>query len=102
MSAQPVNRYTFGPLTVAVRGLGVYLGGEHLTAACDALTPGELKQANREAWRQRRSATRAANRQNNVSVHGWNDRRDQLIDVATVVCRETWKRIAKATGGAPC
>lgn len=93
MSQKPVQTYTFGPLKVAVQGLGVYLGGKHLQAACDALSRDELKQANREAWQQRRSATRAANRENNVTVHGWNDRRDQLIDVAEVVCRETWKRM---------
>ena len=88
-----VQIYTFGPLKVAVQGLGVYLGGKHLQAACDALSRDELKQANRAAWQQRNSATRAANRENNVTIYGWNDRRDQLIDVAEVVCRETWKRM---------
>ena len=91
---KPITDYTFGPLKVRVQGLGVYLGGKHLQAACEALSLEELQQANREAWRQRRSAVRAANRENNVSVYGWNDRRDQLIDVAEVVCRETWRRIA--------
>lgn len=93
MSQKPVQTYTFGPLKVAVQGLGVYLGGKHLQAACDALSREELKQANREAWRQRNSAVRIANRQSNVTVYGWNDRRDQLIDVAEFVCRETWKRM---------
>lgn len=93
---QTITNYTFGPLRVSVRGLGVYLGGEHLRAACDRLTVDELKQANRAAWRQRDSAVRIANRQNNVTVYGWNDKRDQLIDVAEYVCRETWKRISKA------
>ena len=93
MIEKPIQRYSFGPLKIAVQGLGVYTGGKHLQVACDALSRDELKQANREAWRQRNSATRAANRESNVSRYGWNDRRDQLIDVATVVCRETWKRI---------
>ena len=93
MTTSPVQTYTFGPLKLAVRGLGVYLGGKHLQAACDALSREELKQVNREAWRQRRSAVRAANRENNVTVYGWNDRRDQLIDVCENVCRETWKRM---------
>lgn len=100
MNKQAITRYQFGPLSVAVQGLGVYLGGEHLRAACDKLTVADLRVANREAWKQRRAATRAANRENNVTVYGWNDRRDQLIDVADVVCRETWKRIAKVPGGA--
>ena len=93
MNSSSVQTYTFGPLKVAVQGLGVYLGGRHLQAACDALNREELKQANREAWRQRRSAVRAANRENDVTRFGWNDRRDQLIDVAEIVCPETWKRI---------
>lgn len=93
MRNDQVTDYVFGPLKVRVKGLGVYTGGEHLRAACDALSAAELKQANREAWRQRDSAVRVANRQNNVTVYGWNDRRDQLIDVAEVVCRETWRRM---------
>lgn len=97
--AANVQQYTFGPLKVVVQGPGVYLGGERLRAACDRLTVAELKQANKEAWRQRKSAVRVANRQRNVTVYGWNDRRDQLIDVAEVVCRETWKCIAKVTRG---
>jgi hypothetical protein len=96
MREQTINTYTFGPLTVRVQGLGVYLGGKHLQAACDALSAEQLKQANREAWRQRKSAVRIANRQSNVSVYGWNDRRDQLIDVAEVVCKETWRRMQRA------
>jgi hypothetical protein len=95
MSTKPVTDYAFGPLKVRVQGLGVYFGGEHLRAACDRLTVADLKVANREAWRQKRSAVRVANRQSNVTVYGWNDRRDQLIDVAEVVIRETWKRIAR-------
>ncbi len=90
-----VRKYTFGPLQFSVRGLGVFVGGDALIARIGALSPDELRQANREAWRQRNSATRVANRQSNVSVYGWNDARDQLIEVATVVCRETWKRLPR-------
>lgn len=88
-----IRRYTFGPLTFTVTGLGLFLGGEKLNERIATLSPAELKQANRDAWRQRNSATRSANRQTNVSSYGWNDARDQLIEVATVVCRETWKRM---------
>jgi len=83
--------YTFGTLQFTVRGLGVFVGCDKLRERIATMSPAELKQANREAWRQRNSATRAVNRQANVSVYGWNDSRDQLIEVATVVCRETWK-----------
>jgi hypothetical protein len=85
--------YTFGPLKFNVRGLGVFVGGDKLRERIATLSPNELHQANRDAWRQRNSATRIANRQTNVSIYGWNDARDQLIEVATVVCRETWKRM---------
>ncbi len=87
------RQYAFGPLQFSLRGLGVFVGCDKLRERISALSPAELQQVNREAWRQRDSATRAANRQNNVSAHGWNDARDQLIEVATVVCRETWKRM---------
>jgi hypothetical protein len=90
-----VRRYTFGPLTFTVTGLGLFLGCDKLNELIAKLSPAELKQANREAWRQRDSATRVANRQSNVSIYGWNDARDQLIEVAAVVCRETWKRIPR-------
>ena len=87
------RQYTFGPLSFGVRGLGVFVGCDKLRERIATLSQAELKQVNREAWRQRNSATRIANRQSNVSVYGWNDARDQLIDVATEVCRETWKRM---------
>ena len=93
MVRMTVQKYTFGPLQFSVRGLGVFVGCDKLRQRIAALSPAELKAANREAWRQRNSATRAANRENNVSVYGWNDRRDQLIEVATEVCRETHKRM---------
>jgi hypothetical protein len=96
----PINRYTFGPLVVAVQGLGVYFGGEHLTRNCDALTLDELRVANREAWKQKRAAGRAAERVSNASVHGCtpHDRACQHFDVADRVIRETWKRITSGGG----
>jgi hypothetical protein len=90
-----IRKYTFGPLQFSVRGLGVFVGCDKLSERIATLSPAELRQANREAWRQRNSATRVANRQANVSVYGWDDARDQLIEVATFVCRETWKRIPR-------
>lgn len=98
----PITDYAFGPLKVRVQGLGVYVGGEHLRAACDRLTRDELRTANSEAWKQKRTANRQANRVANVTVHGCtpHDRACQHFDVAEVVCRETWKRIAKAQGEA--
>lgn len=104
MSAKhtPINEYVFGPLKVRVQGLGVYTGGEHLRSACDALDASALRAANREAWKQKRAAARQAERVSNATVHGCtpHDRACQHFDVADVVCRETWRRIAKAAGGA--
>lgn len=90
-----INRYVFGPLNVAVQGMGVYFGGKHLNDACDSLTPTELKQANREAWRQLRKANMTANRVSNVSIHGWAHHDSAVLHamVAEAVCKATWKRI---------
>ena len=90
-----INRYTFGPLRVAVHGMGVYLGGEHLNSACDALSLADLKQANREGWKQLRKANITANRFSNITIHGWShaEAAVQHAMVAEAVCKATWKRI---------
>lgn len=97
MSAQqqPITDYAFGPLKVRVQGLGVYLGGEYLQAACDRLSLQELRTANSDAWKQKRAAARQANRFANATVHGCtpHDRACQHYEVAERVCKETWKRI---------
>lgn len=85
------RNYKFGPLEFSVRGLGVFVGGDKLRERISALSLAELRQANREAWRQRNASVRAANRQQNVTVHGWDDARDHHIEVCAVVCKETWK-----------
>lgn len=90
------RRYTFGPLQFGVTGLGLFTGCDKLTARIAALSPAEAKEANRAAWRQRDSAVRVANRQRNVSMYGWNDARDQHIEVCEIVCRETYKRMKRA------
>lgn len=88
--------YVFGPLQFSVRGLGVFVGCQKLRERIATLSHAEAKEANRAAWRQRRSAVRVANRQSNVSMYGWDDARDQLIEVCDVVCRETWARMQRA------
>lgn len=95
--SRPAVDYKFGPLVVRVRGLGVYFADEHLRASCDKLSADELQAANREAWKQRRTAARRANAVSNISAHGWNafDRATQHLDVAEVVCKETWKRMQR-------
>jgi hypothetical protein len=95
-----VTDYTFGALKVRVKGLGVYFGGEHLQAECDKLSKEELQAANREAWKQKRQASRQSARMANATAYGCtpHDRACQHYDVASVVCRETWKRIAQKGG----
>ena len=90
-----INRYTFGPLSVAVLGMGVYFGGEHLDSACDALSLAELKQANREGWKQLRKANTTANRVSNVTTYGcsYYESAVRHAMVAEAVCKATWKRI---------
>jgi hypothetical protein len=92
--------YVFGPLEFTVVGLGIFTGHDNLRKLIAALSLEDLKQVNRDAWRQRNVAVRAANRRRNVSVYGWDDARDQHIEVAAAVCLETWKRMA-ALGGFP-
>jgi hypothetical protein len=97
MNEKPITQFTFGDLQLSIRGLGVYFGGELLAAKCAALDLQQLRKANQDAWKQRKAATRAANRVCNVSVHGNGpyDRASLHENVAREVCRETWKQICQ-------
>lgn len=98
MRDDSVRTYQFGPLKVGVRGLGVYFGGPILDRSLDALTAEELQKVNREAWKQKRKATAAANRVNNVTVHGCgpHDIASAHENVADVVAKQSWNRICRA------
>lgn len=85
------RRYMFGALAFSVTGLGVYFGCEKLAVKIKSLTPDEIAEANREAWKQRRSLERIQARKNNVSVYGWDDARDAHCEIATAVCKETYR-----------
>lgn len=87
--------FVYGPLVFATRGLGVFCMSDKLRARIDAMPADELKQANREAWRQLRPLVRAANRECNVSRYGWNDKRDHVIDVHESVCKATYRALAR-------
>jgi hypothetical protein len=90
-----INCYKFGLLNVAVLGMGVYFGGKHLDSSCDALSLAELKQANREAWKQFRKANALANRVSNITTHGSlpYESAFQHAMVAEAVCKATWKKL---------
>ena len=85
------RQYTFGALTFSITGLGVFMGCPKLTAKISALSPEQAAEANREAWKQRRRLEAEQRRKNNVTTWGWDDARDAHCEVATVVCKETFK-----------
>ena len=98
MANSIVTIFTFGPLRVGVKGLGVYTGGQYLEASLDKLSLQELRQANREAWAQKRAAARRMSQVSNVSVHGClpHDQASLHYDVAEIVARRTWARIVNS------
>lgn len=85
------SSFAFGPLAFTTNGLGVFCMSDKLRARIDAMPTDELRQANREAWRQLRPLVRAANRECNVTQYGWNDKRDFAIEVCEAVCKATWR-----------
>jgi hypothetical protein len=97
---EAMNTYAFGPLSLTVRGLGLYLGGEHLDRWIASASVDDLRAANKAAWKVRRPLERQGARENNVSVYGWNDRRDAAIFVCEAVCKATWRAL-RAAGETP-
>lgn len=90
------RRYTFGALTFSITGLGMYFGCQKLAAKIAALTPEQLLEANREAWTQRRRLEAEQRRKNNVTIWGFDDERDAHCQIATTVCKETFKAMRRA------
>lgn len=88
-----LTRHEFGPLQFTVEGRGVFCMSDRLRDRIAAMPADDLRAANREAWRKLRPLVRQANRENNVSVYGWNDSRDQAIEVCEAVCKATWRAI---------
>lgn len=93
-----VLNFTFGSLTFQTQGLGVFCVSDALRERINAMPAEHLRQANREAWKKLRSLVRAANRQCNVSVYGWNDRRDHAIDVCEQIKKATWRALDRVGG----
>ena len=80
--------YKFGCLSVTVIGKGVFIGSGELVSNIGQMSAEERKTAYNDAMKQLRGAVRIANAQSNITMYGWNDRRNQLISVAEVVCKE--------------
>lgn len=90
-----LRTFKFDTLTVTVQGNGLYYPSDKLKALCAAMSPDHAEKVNREAWKVRRSATRAANRVNNITMHGWGpyEAASQEESVAAAVCKLTWARM---------
>lgn len=97
-SKDTITRYTFGALTMGIRGLGVYLGGPKLEEKVAALQPTEIAAANQAAWKLRRQAERTMKRYSNVTIHGHGPYDAAHLDymVAEAVCKATWRRMKSA------
>lgn len=94
----PINRYTFGALTLSFRGLGVPFLSERAIAEINAMDEAQATQANRDAWKAIRETTRLCNRHCNFSAPGnasIYDHAYQHNQVAEQVKRHTWARMCE-------
>ncbi len=95
-----VSQFSFGRLTIKVKGLGVFLPGEKFRARFAEFGSDELLAINREAWKQRKAAEREANRHSNVTLHGWStyERASLHENIAKAVCSASWAALKAAKG----
>jgi len=93
-----IQAYKFGELEFRVRGLGLFFPSEKLKARIAALSPDQLREANKAAWKLRRTAERLTERYSNVTLNGCGpyDRAFHDFDVARAVCNATWSCMARA------
>lgn len=89
-SNKEVTTFKFGALEFRVEGLGVYFAGPVLLKKIAALSPDELRTANREAWKQKRAWARRSEQAQFMS--DW-DRTVMHEQVAEQVCKATWKAL---------
>jgi hypothetical protein len=92
------NQFVFGPVTIKMKGLGVFIPGSKFAERFAAFDADTLRAINREAWKQRKAAERTANRYNNVTLHGWSTYENASLheDVAKAVCSASWAALNKA------
>lgn len=97
-SKDTVTRYTFGPLELSIRGLGVYLGGPVLDKKVSVLEPADVVTANQAAWKLRRSSEKAMSRYSIVTLHGNGPFDKAHLDymVSEAVCKATWRLMRSA------
>ncbi len=97
----PINRYTFGTLTLSFKGLGLPFLSDKSKALIEAMDLTQAKAANQAAWKAMRDTTAICNRSTNASIPGNQpayDRAYQHYQVAEQVKRLTWQRIKALQG----
>lgn len=80
--------FKFGAIEFKTHGYGVFFASEKLKARIQALTPDELRAANKAAWKQRRAAERGMERSSCMSL--W-DGQAHDYSVAKDICNLTWR-----------
>lgn len=92
-----IQAYKFGALEFRVKGLGVFFPSEKLKARITALSPEQLLEANKAAWKLRRTAERLQDRYSNVTLHGCgpHDRASADAGVAAQICKATWAALQR-------
>lgn len=90
-----VHTHSFGPLEFKTRGLGVFFPSEKLVARIRTLSPDELREANKAAWKVRRTNERIASRYSNVTLYGWgpSEGPSHCAQVAAQICKATWRAL---------
>ena len=97
--ARPQQQYTFGTLTLTFDGLGVPFLSDKTEALIAQMELSSARAINREAWKQRKQATRIANRHNNMSLSGNAPIYDQAAQhamVAELICKAAYIRMKGA------
>jgi hypothetical protein len=91
-----MQKYTFGSLTLTFDTLGVPFFSEKTKQVIQEMSLENATSVNKQAWKQRKSATQLCNRYCNFSYPG-NMRNYELafqhFEVARLVCNETYKRM---------
>lgn len=95
-SIETVVGYKFGPLEFKVKNpRGLFFMTDGLKRRISEMTIDDAKEANKEAWKRKRSATSTMKRYNNATIYGNGIYDDAAGDyqIADAVAKETYRRI---------
>jgi len=87
-NSKPTQAFKFGAIEFKTHGYGVFFASEKLKARIQALSPDELRAANKAAWKERRAAERGMERASCMSL--W-DGQAHDYSVAKDICTLTWR-----------